>query len=553
MQKQIEINSAEIKFWVEEQMPALVEMLTELCRIKSVAQVKDAEVKPFGAGCIEVLQKLMEIGEREGFETRNFDDYVCSVTYPGKTKENIGIWTHLDVVHEGEDWDYAPFEPTVKDGYMIARGCNDNKSSTAIGMFVLKYMKEHGIKLNHTLELYGGTCEEYGMHDLDYFVKHYECPTLSLVPDSGFPVCCGERGSFNGELIFEDKCEDLLEVECNGDLYTVPDKAEAVLRFDEKRWEKCVELKTRWSASGERNPEVELGIIQENSEGSSRNVAQEAVDEAVRNRENVGEGDVEFSVREGVFISLKSDGIHIKATGISTQAAIPEKGDSALTKLAVFLCENELLPEAELEIFRMVWDINNATHNGAALNVVCADELSGPMKLVATKLKMREIQGEASKEDGGVGGAETECKVKYLTISFISKYPFSKNDFPFEENARAAAAGRGFELKATRIGKATFFNPNRPVVKRLTDCCNRVLGTNDAPFIMSGGTYARKLPNALAFGTGMRVPKAPEGMFRPGHGSYHQPDESISLERVQKALEVYIHAILEIDGMDLRE
>ena len=171
--------------------------------------------------------------------------------------------------------------------------------------------------------------------------------------------------------------------------------------------------------------------------------------------------------------------------------------------------------------------------SGSALNVFCEDELSGPMKLVATKLKVRENEKSI--------------------ISFISKYPFSKNEFPFEENACKVAEARGFELKVTRFGKATFFNPDRPVVKRLTDCCNQVLGTNDAPFVMSGGTYARKLPNALAFGTGMRVPKAPEGLLRPGHGSYHQPDESISLERVQKALEVYIHAILEIDDMDLTE
>jgi len=63
---------------------------------------------------------------------------------------------------------------------------------------------------------------------------------------------------------------------------------------------------------------------------------------------------------------------------------------------------------------------------------------------------------------------------------------------------------------------------------------------------MSGGTYARKLPNAFAFGTGMPLPKAPDGLFLPGHGDYHQPDEGISILRMQKALTIYILSLLEI-------
>lgn len=506
----LKADREEISAWVEAQMPALIQMLAEICQIRSVAETKDAKCKPFGEGCRDVLHKMLQIGEEEGFETRNFDDYVGSITYPGKTKENIGIWAHLDVVDEGEDWDFSPYEPTVKNGYMVARGCNDNKSSAAIAMFVLKYMKEHNIQLNHTLELYAGTCEEQGMYDIDYFVEHYPCPTLSLVPDSGFPVCCGERGSFNGELVYSKCCEDLLGVKCGDDSYTVPDKAEAVLRFSGERWLRCV------SALGSASP-------QEKQECS------------------------EPVCGKGIRVHKEGEELHILATGISTQASIPENGDSALTKLAKFICENQLLLQPEIGIFEMICRINNESHDGSGLNVFCEDEMSGPMKLVATKLNfVAERTGEESHEDAVAG-------LKHPVITFISKYPFSKNDFPYEENARKVAEDYGFELKVTRLAKATFFNPDRPVVERLTDCCNEVLGTNDKPFVMSGGTYARKLPNALAFGTGMRVPKAPEGMFRPGHGSYHQPDESVSLERVQKALEVYIHAILAIDDMDLTE
>ena len=108
---------------------------------KAIAFFDEKEIVPK-----KLLNKMLQIGQEEGFETRNFDNYVGSITYPGKTKENIGIWAHLDVVDEGKDWDFSPYEPTVKNGYMVARGCNDNKSSAAIALFALKYMK-CGVKL----------------------------------------------------------------------------------------------------------------------------------------------------------------------------------------------------------------------------------------------------------------------------------------------------------------------------------------------------------------------------------------------------------------------
>lgn len=68
------------------------------------------------------------------------------------------------------------------------------------------------------------------MFDIDHFVAHYTCPELSLVPDSGFPVCCGERGSFNGELTANDiVSERLISLSCDCGLYSVSNIAEAVV------------------------------------------------------------------------------------------------------------------------------------------------------------------------------------------------------------------------------------------------------------------------------------------------------------------------------------
>lgn len=479
----------EIQSWIRGKMPDMIRDLKRICRIRSVAETKEADQPPYGQGCIDVLEEMLAIGRENGYETHNYDNYVGRIRLPGKNDmpgeekngaertEDIGIWAHLDVVDEKpvEDWDYDPYQPVVKNGYFIARGCQDNKSSAVMGLYALIYMKEHGIAPAHPMSLYLGTCEEQGMYELDYFLKHYQPPTLSLVPDSGFPVCLGERGSFNGELISDFTCgSPLLGVESDCGQYTVPDRASITLADEPELWEKCGSLK-------------------------------------------------------GPFLAERSDGkITITASGISTQASVPEKGKCAMTALAGLIVEKQLLPEKETEAFQLICEINK-DHRGTALNVSCEDEPSGPMNLVATQLKL----------EGG-----------HLVIGFISKYPITKNDFPFEERAGKAAEARGFSLKVTRLGKANYFEPDRQVVKRLTEVSNEVLDRQDGPFVMSGGTYARKLPNALAFGTGMPLPKAPDGMFRPGHGDYHQPDESIALVRMEKALEVYICGLLEIDTLD---
>ena len=472
-----ETDTQEIRRWINNHMPDIVEDLTRICRIRSVAEVDAAQYPPFGRGCREVLEEMLRIGEENGFTVRSYDNYVGKISYNGKQeKESIGIWAHLDVVEEGQDWDYEPYIPVVKNGYFIARGCQDNKSSAVLGLYVLKYMKEHNISLNHGLDLYLGTCEEQGMQDLDYFTGHYACPALSLVPDSGFPVCCGERGSFNGELIFTGDWEkDLLDAVCDCGLYTIPDKAEVLLAYSDTLWEKCSRLKPPLCAQ-----------------------------------------------KEG-------EGIRITAQGVSAHASSPKEGKNALTILADAICGQGLADGGCRELFSMILDINRDP-SGKALDVFCEDALSGPICLTATQMKI---------QDG------------HPVIGFMAKYPVTCSEFPFEERAGKAARLRRFQLKTTRLDRANFFHPEHAAAKELTRTCQEILNNEDEPFVMSGGTYARKLPNAFAFGTGMKLPPPPSGLFRSGHGDYHQPDESIALERIQKALEIYICGILRIDGLDI--
>ena len=82
------------------------------------------------------------------------------------------------------------------------------------------------------------------------------------------------------------------------------------------------------------------------------------------------------------------------------------------------------------------------------------------------------------------------------------------------------------------------------LVCELTDIYKTVSGDKSAePYVMGGGTYARHLRNALAFGPGFltKIPGLPEG-----HGGMHQPDEAHSVADFVKAVKIYALAMLSL-------
>ena len=144
--EQMTDEDKEIALWVSDKMPQLVKDLTRICRIPSVAVVSEDKKPPYGPECVRVLDEMLQIGKEYGLDTKNFDSCVGRIRY-GDGEKSIGIWSHLDVVPVGGYWEHDPFEPVVEQGYMIARGCQDNKSSAVMALYLLLYMKEHKIKL----------------------------------------------------------------------------------------------------------------------------------------------------------------------------------------------------------------------------------------------------------------------------------------------------------------------------------------------------------------------------------------------------------------------
>lgn len=165
-----------------------------------------------------------------GFETENFENRICKISY-GSGDKKLGILCHLDVVGvNAEKWDTPPFKPIIKDGMIYGRGVLDNKGPGVAALYALYTVKQLEIPLKYGVGLYFGTDEEKGMSDFAEYLKKHSLPKNIFVPDACFPVGVTEKGSvqlLGAAKVVSDK---ILSVSTDNDINIIPDRATVKLK-----------------------------------------------------------------------------------------------------------------------------------------------------------------------------------------------------------------------------------------------------------------------------------------------------------------------------------
>ncbi len=448
--------------WMEGHKEELVRDIARLVRIASISG-EGSEGAPFGRECRAALEEMLLIGQEHGFHTENYEYYVGSIGEKEKNWENtIGFWNHLDVVPVGNDWQYEPFCPKVREHFLIGRGAQDNKGPAVGMLYVMQCLRELGIPLKHELCLFVGCDEEKGMADLDYYTAHYPCPALSMIADSGFPVCYGEKGILEGKLIFSRRLSEEI-LECGGGSASnmIPDKAYVTLRRRE-------------------------GLLEE----------------------------VRARMKRGGKIALREeeDRLVLVAKGTSRHSAFPEGSCNAIHVLAGFLKDLSGLADVDREQFAALERISEEYY-GVNLGIDFADEVSGSTTCAATVLEVENGQ---------------------LALTLNIRYAVTESAGRLGRCLDEAASRLGCAWRQERDSAPSYFPKEHPAVERLTGLYNALTGEKAKSFVMGGGTYARRLPNAFAYGLGgLRENeadiRAKKRLFLPGHGGAHEPDEGLNL------------------------
>ena len=215
---------------------------------------------------------------------------------------------------------------------------------------------------------------------------------------------------------------------------------------------------------------------------------------------------------EGITVAVTDDGIVVEAAGVSAHGGTPWEGVNANGRLVQFLTKLPLEGQLKTAIdflaekIGMEWD-------GTSMGIAMEDEVSG---------KLTNNFGVLNADE-----ASLEVKLNY-------RYPVTKTYDLCGPQLMAAFEAAGFRLTAATRKNRLYMAPDSELVQRLMKVYTECTGDVDAqPKSIGGGTYAKMLPNVLAFGP----------IFPGDEVREHKPDEFMELSRLRDNANILAEAM----------
>ena len=204
----------------------------------------------------------------------------------------------------------------------------------------------------------------------------------------------------------------------------------------------------------------------------------------------------------------------MEAEGIAVHGSTPEQGENAIGRLAQAL--NQLPLTGELgDCMAFVAERIGMEVHGESLGLAMGDELSGPLTL-----------------NLGVANFEQET----LSLVFSVRYPVTlKYERVYPRLARGFTLGGFTETELTHAA-AIYMPPESELIRRLSKVYEEQTGEKAELKSIGGGTYAKSMPNLVAFGP----------IFPGDEVREHKPDEYMEIERVLQNAEIIAAAMYEL-------
>lgn len=206
-------------------------------------------------------------------------------------------------------------------------------------------------------------------------------------------------------------------------------------------------------------------------------------------------------------------GIRVEAAGVSVHGSTPELGENAVGRLAQALAQLPFEGDAADCIAFLADRIGMECH-GESLGLAMRDDL-GPLTFNLGVMKL--------KDDA-------------LSLSFTIRYPVSKTyDDVFPRVERAFTLG-GFTITDQWSKPSLYVSPESELIRKLSKVYEEQTGSAASLKTLGGGTYAKSMPNLVAFG-----PIFPGDVVRE-----HQANEYVPVEWVLRNAEIIGAAMYEL-------
>ena len=452
-------------------------MINDLAEIIAIDTVC-AEAKPkapFGLGSRKALEWFLTKAKSYGLNCGEDEGYAAWAE-TGEGEKLIGILGHLDVVPPGAGWSTNPFQLEIDGGNLYGRGVSDDKGPVVACLHVLKRIKESGIKLSGRVRLIVGFNEENGSSCIKHYVKSNEVPIASFTPDADFPVVASEKGILQLKISVPIKglSEFISDFRSGTRPNIVPNYAEMRVPSSSSLFSFIQSLESPEMLF--RTEKVALTLAES------------------------GYTPAEFSI-------ISSTGEYIiSSRGLAAHASCPEKGDNAAAKLLSLI--SSLLPCEESAYCALLSSVRARTKFGLDL-----EDESGALTM-------------------NVGMVEMKNDKLILTVDI--RRPYSSNC----KNIINALSRKNVTVDIFSNHNPLFKSDDDKLVSTLLSVYRKVTGDYASlPLRIGGGTYAKELPNCVAFGA----------TFPGVDTKMHEPDEFYPVEHFYKLCEIYYEAVLALD------
>ncbi|USG64186.1 dipeptidase PepV [Brevibacillus ruminantium] len=471
--------------WKEKAFARQEEYLNKLVPLLAINSIEDlttaAEGKPFGEGVAQALEYFLKLGEADGFRTKNLDGYAGYVEY-GEGEEEVGVLVHVDVVTVGEGWTTPPFEPSIRDGKIYARGAIDDKGPALAAYYALKLVKESGLPLSKRIRFIIGTDEESGWLCMKHYAEVEKLPEIGFSPDASFPMIHAEKGQINPTLAVApyqsqaDSTAWVLHSFASGDQgNSVPEKVKAIVSMPLAAEARSTiqEIRESWQAHLARHGVT--GEIQQQSDGT----------------------------------------LCFEAKGKPAHGMEPHLGKNAGTIAAHFLHQFSF-QGSDQAFLGFLSEVLHEDHWGEKLGLAVEDEVTGRLTVNAGIFSY----------DRAEGGS----------IRLNIRYPATIEPEEYVEKLKKRADELNLGISSLRTSRAHYVPKDHPVVQTLSRVYSKHTG-EEAVLLSSGGaTYAKSLKAGVAFGP----------LFPGKKSMAHLTDEYAEIDDLLRAIAIYAEAMYEL-------
>lgn len=213
-------------------------------------------------------------------------------------------------------------------------------------------------------------------------------------------------------------------------------------------------------------------------------------------------------------LSVTIHGKNISVQGKRAPSNAPELGENAITLLAEKILQEQAVTGTLAEYFSWLIKSLANQHHGEGLGLAFSDADSGKLMITPYELIKKDQQ---------------------LALSVAIRYPVSVTEAEVTDTLKKHLPPES-QLTVVRRIKSSYFPKDDPNVQLLSAVYEEATGLDGTPVTTTGATYARFIPNIVAFGPSF-----------PGQkGIAHNQDEYMDEKDLLKNMEIYMRGMLKL-------